>query len=228
MQRHVVPNDDEEANVEAAHEGHSLLRHISFQAKESFDHDVASKWKWKPSHLVWGRALVAVLVAIVLFVVIAMTHTVRRQYAHVPIQHAREHYLDIGNNLTLWYRVWGNRHTGIPVLFVHGGPGNCIADYGFGNARFFDFRKFFVIEVDQRGTGKSQPSVRDDCRNMKYYVNITIEEMSHDYELVRKDLKVRSCCVSCFFTLPVLDISNSNGFYNHSFNPRYHYSSIDG
>ena len=54
---------------------------------------------------------------------------------------------------------WGKR-SGIPVLFVHGGPGNCVADYQNVNERFFDADVFFVVEVDQRGTGKSQPSVR--------------------------------------------------------------------
>ena len=54
---------------------------------------------------------------------------------------------------------WGKR-SGIPVLFVHGGPGNCVADYQNVNERFFDVGIFFVVEVDQRGTGKSQPSVR--------------------------------------------------------------------
>ena len=54
---------------------------------------------------------------------------------------------------------WGKR-SGIPVLFVHGGPGNCVADYQNVNERFFDANVFYVVEVDQRGTGKSQPSVR--------------------------------------------------------------------
>ena len=56
---------------------------------------------------------------------------------------------------------WGKR-SGIPVLFVHGGPGNCVADYQNVNARFFDASIFFVVEVDQRGTGRSQPSVSYD------------------------------------------------------------------
>ena len=31
--------------------------------------------------------------------------------------------------IELWYRTWGNKANGIPVLFVHGGPGNCVSDY---------------------------------------------------------------------------------------------------
>ena len=60
--------------------------------------------------------------------------------------------------IKLWYQTWGNRVSGIPVLFVHGGPGNCVADYEGINEKFFDKEKFFVVEVDQRGTGKSQVS----------------------------------------------------------------------
>ncbi len=44
------------------------------------------------------------------------------------INEAEQKFLDIGNGMKLWYHTWGNPD-GIPVLFVHGGPGNCVADY---------------------------------------------------------------------------------------------------
>ena len=74
-------------------------------------------------------------------------------------------------------------------MFVHGGPGNCVADYQDINAKFFDLNKFYVIEVDQRGTGRSKPSVRDDWSNMQYYLDISIQQMSEDFEKLRKHLK---------------------------------------
>lgn len=190
MQRHPAQNDNDEENLNPTppHEGLPLRHHhMSFQESESFyDHEWRS-WNKQPVNLRRAAVLVAVTVVILLLVVAA---TLPRRPRIVPIQHASEHYVDIGNGLSLWYRIWGNQESGIPVLFVHGGPGNCIADYGYGNAKFFDKTKFFVVEVDQRGTGNSLPSVQDDCRNMKYYTNITIEQMSHDYELVREDLKI--------------------------------------
>jgi proline iminopeptidase len=125
----------------------------------------------------------------------ALRH-VRRRYRTrhrspaVAIRHAREHLVDVGNGLKVWCRTWGNPDGGVPVLFVHGGPGNAISDYGDSNSFFFDDDKFYVVEVDQRGTGKSQPSVRDSCRHMKHYTDISIDKMSRDYELVRVYLNI--------------------------------------
>jgi pimeloyl-ACP methyl ester carboxylesterase len=84
----------------------------------------------------------------------------------IPIAEAKEEFVDVsassgtGEALRIWVRTWGSRGT-IPVLFVHGGPGNCVADYENINADFFDATQFFVVEPDQRGTGRSEPSVRD-------------------------------------------------------------------
>ena len=83
------------------------------------------------------------------------------------IADAEEEFVDVsasgaaGETLRLWVRTWGSQGTGIPVLFVHGGPGNCVADYENINADFFDAAQFYVVEPDQRGTGRSEPSVRD-------------------------------------------------------------------
>ena len=112
--------------------------------------------------------------------------------AIVPIEAALVHWIWVDKNHTMkvWYRTWGNRETGQPVLFVHGGPGNAIADYNNGNKKFFSDELFFVVEVDQRGTGNSQPSVRDSWRNMKYYMDISIDEIVSDFEIVRTSLDI--------------------------------------
>lgn len=54
---------------------------------------------------------------------------------------------------TLYYEEYGNP-TGIPYLFIHGGPGLGFSD---NDKRFFDSEKHFVIFFDQRGCGKSTP-----------------------------------------------------------------------
>mmetsp|Transcript_8529 Transcript_8529/g.14803 ORF Transcript_8529/g.14803 Transcript_8529/m.14803 type:complete len:223 (-) Transcript_8529:926-1594(-) len=102
----------------------------------------------------------------------------------LPIEEALEHTIDLGGGKEVWFRTWGtfrrNEHFLVPdvvpaLLFVHGGPGQAVADYENGNKRFFDSTKLFVIEVDQRGTGNSKPSVRDDYRNMEHYRDISID-----------------------------------------------------
>ena len=108
----------------------------------------------------------------------------------VALEDAKEEWLDIGEEgIQIWFRTWG-RSDGIPVVFIHGGPGNAIAEYN--NTRFFADvdDTFFVVEIDQRGTGYSQPSVRDDWKNMKHYQDISIDKMCADFEAVRKHLGI--------------------------------------
>lgn len=114
-----------------------------------------------------------------------------------PIEMAHEHWLPLDNSGTMkiWFRTWGNPTHGIPLLFVHGGPGNAIADYHNENKYFFADDLFYVVEVDQRGTGNSQPSVRDSWKNMKYFQNISIDEMAADFELVRESLGIEKWLV---------------------------------
>ena len=46
------------------------------------------------------------------------------------ISEGSEAMVEVEEGIKVWLRTWGNLNTGIPVLFVHGGPGNCVADYG--------------------------------------------------------------------------------------------------
>ncbi|KAL1503683.1 hypothetical protein AB1Y20_012156 [Prymnesium parvum] len=107
----------------------------------------------------------------------------------IPIGAAAPAHVALDGGLLLWYRTWGRRGA-TPVLFVHGGPGQCVADYNDVNGRFFAPDEFFVVEVDQRGTGRSQPSVRDDFRHMQRYADISIGAMAADFERVRESLGI--------------------------------------
>lgn len=51
-----------------------------------------------------------------------------------------------------WEQV--GRPDGIPILFVHGGPGAGCSEF---DRRFFDPERFRVVLVDQRGAGRSRP-----------------------------------------------------------------------
>lgn len=105
------------------------------------------------------------------------------------IEQAEEAMLDLAGGISLWYHIWGNPN-GIPVIFIHGGPGNCVGDYDGINAFFFEADQFRVVEVDQRGTGRSQPSVRSHHENMQQYLGISIEMMSADFEALRECLGI--------------------------------------
>ncbi len=65
----------------------------------------------------------------------------------------RKGYFSVGDGHELYYALYGNSQ-GIPVLFVHGGPGGgCSKDAH----RHFNPKVFNIMTVDQRGAGKSRP-----------------------------------------------------------------------
>lgn len=54
---------------------------------------------------------------------------------------------------TMFYQEWGNP-AGIPVVYLHGGPGGGTPGYAH---QFFDPSAFRIITYDQRGAGRSTP-----------------------------------------------------------------------
>jgi proline iminopeptidase len=70
-----------------------------------------------------------------------------------PCQPFATHRLDVGDGHSLHVEEVG-RPDGLPVLFLHGGPGSgCHA----GHRQLFDPDVFRVILLDQRGAGQSTP-----------------------------------------------------------------------
>lgn len=63
--------------------------------------------------------------------------------------------VDTAPDHSLYWEEYGNPQ-GEPVMFLHGGPGGACAPV---MARFFDPARYRVILFDQRGCGKSQPTV---------------------------------------------------------------------
>lgn len=72
---------------------------------------------------------------------------------HAALKTGQSGYLDVGDGHQLYYETYGNPE-GIPVLYLHGGPG-----YGFSDKdkRFFDSTHFHAILFDQRGASRSKP-----------------------------------------------------------------------
>jgi proline iminopeptidase len=67
------------------------------------------------------------------------------------------------------------RPDGIPMLFVHGGPGAGCSAF---DRRFFDPERFRIVLVDQRGCGRSRPGGE--------FVNNTIDLLTADFETIRE------------------------------------------
>ena len=68
---------------------------------------------------------------------------------------------------------------GVPVLFVHGGPGAGCEEY---HRRFFDPNVYRIILFDQRGSGRSTPHASLE--------NNTTQDLVADMEKIREFLKV--------------------------------------
>ncbi|MEX2479538.1 MAG: prolyl aminopeptidase [Gammaproteobacteria bacterium] len=72
---------------------------------------------------------------------------------YAPLQPYQVEQLDVGDGHVLHVEQCG-RPDGIPVLFLHGGPGSgCKADH----RQFFDPALYRIFLVDQRGAGRSTP-----------------------------------------------------------------------
>ncbi len=65
----------------------------------------------------------------------------------------KEFFIEVGNGHQLYVYDWGNPK-GLPIIFLHGGPGGAVRD---NFKALFDAAKHRVIFFDQRGCGKSLP-----------------------------------------------------------------------
>ena len=87
-------------------------------------------------------------------------------------------YLDVGDNHEIYYEETGNPN-GIPLIFLHGGPGGGI---GHKYRKFFDTSRLHIIAFDQRGCGNSTPfgslennttwDLVKDIEKLRQYLNI--------------------------------------------------------
>ena len=87
-------------------------------------------------------------------------------------------YLHTQDDIKLYYELSGNPE-GIPVLYLHGGPG---AGLSPNYRRFFDANRYRIIGFEQRGCGRSVPF---GCTKQ----NTTADTLS-DISALRQHLKV--------------------------------------
>jgi proline iminopeptidase len=70
-----------------------------------------------------------------------------------PIRPYRSGHLTVDEIHTLYWEECGNPH-GVPVLFLHGGPGSGLSPR---HRQFFDPAYYRIVLFDQRGAGQSTP-----------------------------------------------------------------------
>ncbi|KAF1016251.1 MAG: Proline iminopeptidase [Stenotrophomonas maltophilia] len=95
-----------------------------------------------------------------------------------PITPFREHRIAVDALHTLHVEECGTPQ-GIPVLFLHGGPGAGVSPL---HRRFFDPARYHIVLIDQRGSGRSTPfgELRDN----------TTAHLVADIETVRAQLGI--------------------------------------
>ena len=96
------------------------------------------------------------------------------------IQSYQQHQLQVSDLHTLYIEESGNE-TGIPVLFVHGGPGGGSSPK---SRCFFDPDLYRIIVFDQRGAGKSTPHAE--------LQNNTTQDLIEDMEKIRQHLGIEA------------------------------------
>ena len=112
-----------------------------------------------------------------------MTTTTIEQILFPPIEPTQTGMLKVDDLHTLYWEECGNPH-GVPVLFLHGGPGAGITTK---HRRFFDPTYYRIILFDQRGAGKSTPL--GECRQN------TTPLLVEDIECIRQMLGIEQWLV---------------------------------
>jgi proline iminopeptidase len=70
------------------------------------------------------------------------------------MQPSAQGWLEVGDGHEIHWQTSGNPE-GMPVVWLHGGPGSSASPL---HRRFFDPARFWIIQYDQRGCGRSRPS----------------------------------------------------------------------
>ena len=97
-----------------------------------------------------------------------------------PIKPFKSFFLKTEDKLhSIYVEECGNKN-GVPIVYLHGGPGGSIDSK---NRRYFNPKKYRIILFDQRGSGKSKPKGS--------IVKNTTKDLVADMEKIRNILKIR-------------------------------------
>ncbi len=89
-----------------------------------------------------------------------------------------ESVLKTDSGHSIYYEQAGSK-TGIPVIFLHGGPGS---GCGENHRRYFNPDKYRIILFDQRGCNRSTPNGQVE--------NNSTQDILNDIESIRKELNI--------------------------------------
>lgn len=106
-----------------------------------------------------------------------------------PVEPYESGLLEVADGQSLYWETVGNP-AGIPVLYLHGGPGSGCA---VGARRFFDPEVFRAVLFDQRGCGRSLPLASSPD------VDLTVNTTAHiveDIERLREHLGIERWIVT--------------------------------
>lgn len=90
----------------------------------------------------------------------------------------------------IYWEATGNPK-GVPVLYLHGGPGGALGKGGY--RRRHDPSRFWTVGLDQRGCGKSTPIVQDD---LDHLTQNTTQALIADLEALREHLSIAKWIVT--------------------------------
>ncbi len=97
-----------------------------------------------------------------------------------PIEPYRTGRLRLDSRHTMYWEESGNPH-GVPVLFLHGGPGAGATPV---HRRFFDPAYWRIVIYDQRGGGRSTP-LGETADNSPAHLVADIETLRHELGVLR-------------------------------------------
>jgi len=101
-----------------------------------------------------------------------------------PIHENRHFYLKVDDVHDIYIEECGSKE-GVPVVFLHGGPGTGCELY---HRQLFDPEKYRIILFDQRGCGRSTPHASLE--------NNTTQHLIADMEKIREELGIKQWVVA--------------------------------
>lgn len=95
------------------------------------------------------------------------------------VQSYKTGYFDVSDGHQLYFELYGNPK-GIPVLFLHGGPG---AGFSDKDKQFFNKSRYNVLFFDQRGSSRSKPfgSIENNTtQDIVHDINMLLDFLNFD------------------------------------------------